>query len=158
MPFDLKAPTWGLRHEGTGEPAAQRRKRAAHEIVDSSEEKTVSRLVIVLARLALSNAAELREVAGILWRTVLLVSSHAICKAMKAAGVAYHKEATRLQGKTEELDKLGVPYVHVFTAMLQGMAQSEVGPGVQQQMEQFWAQHVEGKTAQQLQDPADMES
>eukprot|EP00959_Pyramimonas_sp_CCMP1952_P419713 8791350-Pyramimonas_sp.AAC.1 len=35
--------------------------------------------------------------------------------------------------------------------MLQGMATGEIGgQGVQQQMEQFWAQHVEGKSAQQL--------
>eukprot|EP00959_Pyramimonas_sp_CCMP1952_P231689 4842539-Pyramimonas_sp.AAC.1 len=61
MPFELKAPAWGLRQEGTGEPAAQRRKRHANEIVDSSEEKTVAKLVLILARLALSNAAELRE-------------------------------------------------------------------------------------------------
>ncbi|CAK0789736.1 unnamed protein product [Prorocentrum cordatum] len=79
--------------------------------------------------------------------TLHLSTLYAVLKTMP-----FELKVTRLQGKTQELEVLGVPYVHVFTAMLQGMAKGDLGEGIQHEMEKFWSQSVEGKTAQQLQE------
>ncbi|CAK0908630.1 unnamed protein product, partial [Prorocentrum cordatum] len=67
---DAAAPPGGRWRRGGGKPPRQNTRQPA-DLVRKEHMKTVAKLLVVLTRLTLTSAAELREITGMLRRTVL---------------------------------------------------------------------------------------
>eukprot|EP00959_Pyramimonas_sp_CCMP1952_P151889 3177991-Pyramimonas_sp.AAC.1 len=75
MALKLGAPTWGLKRAGEGGDTKDPKKtRLLSDLLggDAKEVNTASKLLIVLTKLALTNAAEISEITGMLWVTLLI--------------------------------------------------------------------------------------
>jgi len=113
---------------------------------EASRESVHKELVTILAKLCLTNAAEIRDISGVVYITYLAKKDSSVCSAMKEAGVKYD---SAVQGNPTH--SLGPPFLHVWTAMiramiqLQGMADDKKGILVK-----YWQENVVTKTMEEL--------
>ncbi|CAK0838265.1 unnamed protein product [Prorocentrum cordatum] len=111
---------------------------------------TVKKLLIVLTKLSLTNAAEIREITGMLWNTVLVEVKSPIVVEMMAQGKSCHEKSKKAKGDPAAQDRLGPPYVHIFAGLMLGPSKTE--PQLEEthtnSLTEFWTQQVtsEGKT------------
>eukprot|EP00959_Pyramimonas_sp_CCMP1952_P177350 3707246-Pyramimonas_sp.AAC.1 len=126
------------------EVPGSRKRRALVEVVEEAKKEgggkgggVLKALVAILARLSLSSAAELRELCGVVFVTFLVGAEHAVIKAAKAAGVAYHQEVKRRKADNVQ-DPMGPPFVHVWVALLRAIGQAGPPPDIGKSLEQYW--------------------
>ena len=84
---------------GTGAPKPQGRKGAKAQGADE-----MGSLLTTMARLQLSQAAEVRELAGATFVTILVPEEHAVAKAVVEVGVKYQEDVTALRKQKKELE------------------------------------------------------
>ena len=98
-----------------------------------SEREVLRRLVEVLATLSSVNAAELRELTAIVFKTYLVPCAEPVAVAMAEAGRFYHETTGAIKDRpetetAEAHEQLGPPFVHVWVAFLRSlMATKRVG-------------------------------
>ena len=116
----LEAPAWVPKRgrdasEVVGAAAKQARKEG--HAGKKLEQDTLQKLVVILAHLCLTNAAQVRDLTGAVFTTVVLESSHAVAKACKDAGAAYHEKAK----EDPKGHGMGPPFLHVWLGLLQAL-------------------------------------
>ncbi|CAK0822145.1 unnamed protein product [Prorocentrum cordatum] len=152
-PFAVAAPSWGLKRgaePAQGAEGPDRKKHIQDLLAKGEDVSTVKKLLTVLTKLSLTNAAEIREITGMLWNTVLVEVKSPIAVEMMARGKSYHEESKKAKGDPAAQDRLGPPYVHIFAGLMLGLSKTE--PQLEEthtnSLTEFWAQQVaaEGKT------------
>ncbi|CAK0856734.1 unnamed protein product [Prorocentrum cordatum] len=112
----LQGPKWGIKRTADGK--RQRQLVEAGAKATTRKEK-LENMVVFFAALALPQAAEVRDLIGATFYTVLLAADHGIAKAMVQAGRDYHTAAKDPKGTPKgETDLLGPPFLHVFTELV----------------------------------------
>lgn len=103
------------------------------------KKQVVAQLILILTRLSLSNAAELRAVTGAIWHTYLIDSSHPVAKAMTQTGKDYHEKTAQ----SPHNHGLGAPFLHMWCALLRALgADKRVQGEARDCLEAYWTQRV----------------
>ena len=148
MAFVVAAPAWGLKRqaeEAQGSEGQPDRKKHIQELLAKGEDvSTVKKLLIVLTKLSLTNAAEIREITGMLWNTVLIDVKSPIAVEMMAQGKSYHEATKQAKGDPAAQDRLGPPYVHIFAGLMLGLSkcQAQLAEEYAKSLMEFWTQQV----------------
>eukprot|EP00959_Pyramimonas_sp_CCMP1952_P394838 8272853-Pyramimonas_sp.AAC.1 len=131
---------------GASQAKKHRTVEALLQCGSGEDDSVLARLVAVLARLALANAAELRDIAGMVFIALLMPMEGAVAKATKAAGATYHETVQALKKSNDGrgLEELGPPYVHIFMAMVMGTNQEACEQTSMEIIYQFWMAHIKG--------------
>ena len=132
------------------EAAQGQGRRAVRQAVaeGGSDREVLRRLVEVLATLSLVNAAELRDLTSIVFKTYLVPSSENVAEAMAEAGRLYHDSAGAIKSKSEAeqadaRDQFGPPFVHVWVAFLRSLAATkELETEHVEVLRQYWESNV----------------
>ena len=124
---------------GSEEREAKALKRNAEEMVATvrkggrgKEKEHMNQLVVILAKLALQGAQELRELCGVMYHTFLIKNENCnYLKAMLQAGEEYNEKAKSMKErreKGEEIDmaSLGPPFVRYCNEKLANQSMDEV--------------------------------
>ncbi|CAK0859253.1 unnamed protein product [Prorocentrum cordatum] len=149
MFFAAAAPAWGLKRvsessSGSDGPA---RKVQVQELLAKGEDVyTVKKLRVVLAKLSLTNAAEIREITGMSWNTVLVDAKSHIAVEMMAQGKSNHEATKTAKGDPAAQGRLGPQYVHILAGFMLGLSMTQIEP--EQGLTEFWTKGAaaEGKT------------
>ncbi|CAK0905558.1 unnamed protein product [Prorocentrum cordatum] len=154
--FALKSKQQTEGIEGASQAKKHRTVEALLQGGSGKDDSVLARLVAVLARLALTSAAELRDIAGLVFVTLLLPIEGAVAKATKAAGATCHETAQALKKSNDErgLEELGPPRAHIFMAMVMGINQEACEQTSKETIYQFWMAHIKDKGAQEVQESA----
>ena len=103
------------------------------------KKQVVAQLILILTRLALSNAAELRAVTGAIWHTFLVESTHPVAIAVAQTGRDYHEKTAQ----APHAHGLGPPFLHMWCALLRALgADKRVQGEARDCLEAYWTQRV----------------
>ncbi|CAK0841260.1 unnamed protein product [Prorocentrum cordatum] len=144
----LEEPKWALKRSADSQGGADRKKLLTQIGSEAggggSKQAVLERMMKVLAALALTQAAELRDLIAAVYFTFLIPSDASIAVAMKKAGQDYHAQAKLLKsGGGGGHDILGPPFLHVFKALLQAAHEVAGLTGQHREMiAEFWANRV----------------
>ena len=90
-------------------------------------------LVIILTQLVLANSADIRDILGVVYVTLLVPAEHILMVCMAEAGTKYNEEAARLKEEDDKqgLEDLGSPHVFIWAKLISKLArQSDCPPGI----------------------------
>ncbi|CAK0906940.1 unnamed protein product, partial [Prorocentrum cordatum] len=142
-------PKWALKR-GADEQGSQERKKLPTQIGGSgTKQQLLERMIKVLAALALTQEAELREQIAAVYHTFLIPAASPIASAMKRAGQEYHAHAKQLKanggqdGGCGGHDILGPPFLHVFKALVKAAHETaDLNQTHCETIEAFWTNQV----------------
>jgi len=113
--------------------AAKKSKRDGSDIFQA--------LVIILTQLVLANSADIRDILGVVYITLLVPAGHVLMETMASAGTQYNEETARLKEEDDKqgLEDLGSPHVFIWAKLVSKLArQSDCPPGIMK----YWNQRA----------------
>ncbi|CAK0903602.1 unnamed protein product, partial [Prorocentrum cordatum] len=141
----LATPSRGLKRRGDASAAADAppNKGQISELLAAGEDvSTVAKLLVVLANLSLTSAADIRETTGMPWNASLADVKGSVAKHMLEQGRVDHEATNAAKNDPAALEALGPPYAHVFAGLMQGVAGCTLGDSMKVPLASFWEEPV----------------
>ena len=129
----------GQQEKAAGQVVAKARRVAEALGGGKPDQRAIlGQLILVLARLSVANAAELRSVTGVVFHTFLLPADNSVTKAILATGKDYHEQVA----DNPKSHSLGPPYLHIWISMIKALGLAEISPVLKKTLETYWKDRV----------------